>query len=828
MRFPVALALCALPWVLSAAAPPNAPFREAGLLFEDQFRGGLAQWTAELEKPGRVEARDGLATIDVPAGCTLWFRPELEGAVMIEYDARMVSAGGPNDRVSDLNAFWMATDARSPGDLFATRRSGKFADYNRLRTYYAGQGGNHNTTTRFRRYIGDAQERPLLPQHDLRTPDVLLRPNVWQTVQLVAFGGRIQYYRDGRLLFDFDDAAPYTRGRFAFRTTFSHVELRNFRVYRIAPAAPVSAVEDAGAIRLDNGLVSLEYSKATATFRAIYRYVEGQRRPIALGDDAYYWDSVSYPDAPPSGVAIPANHNFRVFMNAAPPRLAASPESAEIVAAARHNPWFDFDVEVHYVLRRGDPGFYAWAVLRHPAALPAASFVQMRFVSKTVTDGTFTDFIIEDSRAKTIDRSEKTRELANATYLLADGTVSTKYQNSSYWAETPVYGHAGPRLGLWSVTASPEYHNGGPLKQGQTVHDNVLLRVMTSTHFGAAPVHVAAGEEWSKVYGPVFTYINLGDGPRALWEDARLRQEREAAAWPYAWVSSPEYVRGRGALSGVWKLTGETAKTGAWVVLAAPATEEAPDWTLQSKGYQFWTRTGPDGAFTIRNVIPGRYTLYVSGADQPSQYAEDGVEIRAGETTRHDVAWTPVHHGTTLWQIGTFDRTAAEFRNGAAARDFEMFLRYPKDFPEDVTFTIGSSDPARDWNYAQWALFVKRPVWTIRFQADGALSGTATLTLAFASAQPQRGRVTNLEVKVNGTLIDTVHLPKTGTAGYRGSAQDSPWNVRTLRFDSALLRSGLNEITLGHADARPFPPDGKVSGAVGQAMYDAIRLEVER
>ena len=219
---------------LNGAAPPGAPFTQGAILFSEEFRN-LSQWTAELEKPGHVEARDGTATIDVPAGCTLWFRPELAGAVMIEYKARMVRNGGPNDRVSDLNAFWMATDARSPADLFATTRSGNFADYDQLRTYYVGQGGNGNTTTRFRRYIGTPGKRPLLPEYDLHAPGVLLEGNTWQTVQLVALGSRIQYYRDGKLLFDFTDRAPYTRGHFGFRTTFSHVELRDFRVFRIAP-----------------------------------------------------------------------------------------------------------------------------------------------------------------------------------------------------------------------------------------------------------------------------------------------------------------------------------------------------------------------------------------------------------------------------------------------------------------------------------------------------------------------------------------------------------------------------------------------------------------
>jgi rhamnogalacturonan endolyase len=591
-----------------------------------------------------------------------------------------------------------------------------------------------------------------------------------------------------------------------------------------SPGAPVSATEDASLIRLDNGLISLEYSKSTAMFRSIYRYVDGKRQAVALGPDAYYWDSVSRPDVVRPGVTVPDNANFRIHMNPLPVRLAASPDSAEIVAGARHNDWFLFDVEVHYVLRRNDAGFYAYAVIRHPADLPGAELDVMRFVSKTVTDGTFSQFVIGEQRTRTIDRSEVQQKLMDATYLLADGTIQTKYQNSSYWAETPVYGHAGARLGIWSITASPEYHNGGPLKQGQTVHDNVLLRVLTSAHFGASPVRVAQGEEWHKVFGPVFTYINAGESVAALWADARRRQEEEAAQWPYSWVRSSEYIQQRGTLSGTWKLRGETARAGAWVVLADPA----PDWTMQSKGYQFWARTGADGKFTIRNVIPGRYTLYISGADQPEQYRLDGVEILPGKSTVRNIEWTPAHHGVTLWQIGTFDRTAAEFRNGENAREFEMFRRYPKDFPADVTFTVGVSDPAKDWNYAQWALFVRNPVWTIRFPAAERVAGMATLTLAFASAQPQRGPGTNLAVKVNDNPIETIHLPKTGTAGYRGGAQDSPWNVRVLEFDAGLLHEGMNEITLGHADARQVPPDGDIKGTVGQVMYDAIRLELRR
>lgn len=220
-HFPT-LRLLALACLLSAA--------RARTLYTDSFRHGLSHWIVELEKGGSVAARGGVLAIDVPAGCTVWFRPELTGPIEIRYQARMISEGGPDDRVSDLNAFWMASDARAAGDFFGVKRSGRFADYNQLRAYYVGQGGNSNTTTRFRRYVGDPVERPLLREYDRAAP--LLEPNLWQEVRLVADGSRIQYYAAGRLVFDFHDPAPYTRGRFGFRTTFSHVELRGFRVVR--------------------------------------------------------------------------------------------------------------------------------------------------------------------------------------------------------------------------------------------------------------------------------------------------------------------------------------------------------------------------------------------------------------------------------------------------------------------------------------------------------------------------------------------------------------------------------------------------------------------
>jgi len=202
------------------------------LLYRDDF-ADLSNWHIESEKPGRIVAANGVLDIEVPAGVTLWFKPGLEGPLAIEFEATAVSEGGPYDQVSDLNVFWMANNADGRQPVFAHARSGAFAEYNDLRTYYVGLGGNRNTTSRFRRYIGDPVVRPLLPRHDLGGKPAMLVPNQEQTITLIADGSRIEYRRDGEMLFRLDDAEPYTQGWFALRTTYSHLRIRALRIRRL-------------------------------------------------------------------------------------------------------------------------------------------------------------------------------------------------------------------------------------------------------------------------------------------------------------------------------------------------------------------------------------------------------------------------------------------------------------------------------------------------------------------------------------------------------------------------------------------------------------------
>ena len=182
----------------------------------------------------RPGSRRGRLEINDARGCTTWFKEKLSGPIAIEYEATLIKDGGKNDRVSDLNCFWMAIDPKHPDDLFkkSRERGGKFPNYHSLRLYYVGYGANNNKTTRFRRYPGDGT-RPCLPEHDLRDQQFLHTPNQTIKIRIVANGETIQYWRDGELVFDVKDPEPFTEGWFGFRTVRNHLVLDNFKVIRL-------------------------------------------------------------------------------------------------------------------------------------------------------------------------------------------------------------------------------------------------------------------------------------------------------------------------------------------------------------------------------------------------------------------------------------------------------------------------------------------------------------------------------------------------------------------------------------------------------------------
>lgn len=188
-------------------------------------------WRVESESPDyQVTFSGDTCELVAPKGLTLWRRQPFTDGTIVEYDAQV-----KNDRVSDLNCFWMASDPKEK-DIWARAdwRNGIFLRCYTLQMYYLGYGGNHNTTTRFRRYNGDergveeAGHRPAILK-EYTDAAHLLRPDHWYHVKIESCEGRTRFYIDGELLVDYLDAQPLKKGWFGFRTTLSRVRITNFQ-----------------------------------------------------------------------------------------------------------------------------------------------------------------------------------------------------------------------------------------------------------------------------------------------------------------------------------------------------------------------------------------------------------------------------------------------------------------------------------------------------------------------------------------------------------------------------------------------------------------------
>lgn len=204
-------------------------YKLGAVLFEDNFTARSNNWI--IETPSSVNSNitftGGKLVIDVNAGATVWFDKKLSGNICIEYKRKVIVTGGKNDRLSDLNTFWMANDP-SNKNLFT--RSGVFSEYDSLLLYYVGIGGNSNTTTRFRKYEGTG-ERRLLSEHLDKSH--LLQPNKEYTIHITVWNGTSRFYVDGVEYFSYTDPNPIPEGYAGFRTVQSRQEIRNFKIYRL-------------------------------------------------------------------------------------------------------------------------------------------------------------------------------------------------------------------------------------------------------------------------------------------------------------------------------------------------------------------------------------------------------------------------------------------------------------------------------------------------------------------------------------------------------------------------------------------------------------------
>jgi hypothetical protein len=244
-RLPLCGLILALPLTAAAWCEPPKKLEQ---IAADDFRAGLARWRLEAEDARAVvTAANGVLDIATPAGLSLWWREPLSGDYAIRFTAVALPAAataGPHaGRISDLNMFWNALEADGSEPH---PRTGRFAGYDTLPTYYAGFGANGNTTTRLRLY--DGRERHLLagfadgavaePGEQPMTPRTRLHAGKPLSIEIVSRHPtatdpvHLRWIVDSNEVFTRADANPRLHGYFALRTTASRLQIRDFQVLR--------------------------------------------------------------------------------------------------------------------------------------------------------------------------------------------------------------------------------------------------------------------------------------------------------------------------------------------------------------------------------------------------------------------------------------------------------------------------------------------------------------------------------------------------------------------------------------------------------------------
>ncbi|CAN4126817.1 unnamed protein product [Withania somnifera] len=520
------------------------------------------------------------------------------------------------------------------------------------------------------------------------------------------------------------------------------------------------------------------------------------------------------------------------------------------------------NVDKRYVMLRGGSGFYSYGIYEHLKGWPNASMAETRIAIR-LNKSLFHFMAISDDRQRVMPTEEdrtngqtlsfkEAVKLTNPSNPKLKNEVDDKYQYSDEVKNIKVHGWISdkPHMGFWVISASDEYRSGGPIKQELTSHVGpTSLAVFFSAHYSGPQLGVsfANGEAWTKVYGPVFFYVNSdsSNDHAKLWEDAKRQMNEETKKWPYDFPASPEYLHAnqRGSISGQlmvhdWYLNKNAfpAKN-AYIGLADPGY--VGSWQNHTKGYQFWTQTDKSGKFIINNVRPGIYGLYswVPGVMGDYKYSSNVSVTQGKKTSLGPIIFEAPRNGPTLWEIGYPDRTAAEFfipdplpglRNYLYTnttihkfRQYGLWDRYTDLNPNrDIIYKVGVSDFRTDWFFAHVNRRNKDNIylpatWQIKFDIKNVNnSGTYHLRIALAAAA-----YGHLQVWIN-----TPSKPKPwfdSTLFGRSSAISRHgihglYTIFNIEFPGIILHNGENIIYLKQAS---------VYGPFNGLMYDYIRLE---
>ncbi|XP_027917587.1 uncharacterized protein LOC114176676 [Vigna unguiculata] len=615
---------------------------------------------------------------------------------------------------------------------------------------------------------------------------------------------------------------------------------------------------------IDNGIVSVKFSRPEGYILGMsYKGIDNILEDDNEEQDRGYLDVVWNTPGKSSNFQRIFGTNFTV--------IAADDNTVELSFSRTWTPSMNgssvpMNIDIRYILRSGDSGFYAYAIFDRPEGWPAVEIDQIRIVFKLKSK--FNYMAMSDERQRTMPtrRDRETGQvLAYPEAVLLTrpanpefrGEVDDKYQYSCENRDNTVHGwvsvDSNAPVGFWVITPSNEFRNAGPIKQDLTSHVGpITLAMFVSTHYAGKEVTLSfqEGEAYKKVFGPVFAYVNSAsreDGTLSLWSDAAQQQAKEERSWPYEFPKSVDFIppSQRGIVLGRLLVKDSYFRGGrllyadnAYVGLALPG--EAGSWQIESKGYQFWTQADTKGFFLINNIVPGDYNLYawVPGFIGDYRYnVTITIPMGGGVITLDSLVFVPPRSGPTMWEIGFPDRTAAEFnipdpyptlmnklyneRHSDKFRQYGLWERYTDLYPnDDLVYTVGVSKYNKDWFFAHVSRNAgnktyQPTTWQIIFEhPNEVVRGNYTLQVALACTNDA-----DLQIRLNDPEANPPDFATGKIGGDSAIARHGVHGLHRLfsiSVGSDRILKGRNTIYLKQARSRnPFQG----------VMYDYIRLE---
>lgn len=555
----------------------------------------------------------------------------------------------------------------------------------------------------------------------------------------------------------------------------------------------VTVTQTSTAVTMSNGIISLKIG-SNGRVSELKKYINGNLSANLMGDNGIYFDYTADKNAAlnPSGVEV----------------VKQTDDYAEVLFS---NTSDDLRFQQGYIMRRGVSGVYVYVIANGTPNSSAVQLKEARVCTRLAS--TFLNGYVDETMQGTIPSNkvmadvEQNAVVTDATYKLPDGSIYTKYNWAQYVVNDSVHGLMNSNYGVWNIACSHEWINGGPMKQELTVHATskspITIQMIQGEHLGASAQYYEHDER--KLYGPFLIYVNRTSNARhydELIADAKQMAHQQQQEWPFQWFENELYPRQRSTVSGRLNVTTGQGAEGVEMLLAEAGTDPY----LQGKGYMFWTRTDANGRFAIRNVRPGNYMLYgyATRGDVTDELQHDGVSVSLGEDLDlGTIDWTPIRLEHKLFQIGENNRRADGFHWSDTCRLYEL----PEMVPATLTYTVGKSDPAIDWYYAQ----TKTGTWTVRFDCSETYTGKARLTASLAAVTSKP----NLKVTVNGSQVATWSWDTNDGSIYRSATQSGRHDVKVVEFDASKLKVGTNTVAFNLTNG---------NGRKG-VMYDCIKLE---